>query len=145
MHKHVGLLVEPEHYGIVGAYLLKTMLSILGPDVANSEFLDAWRIAYGNLAQILINTEHVVFTTKQNKNGAWRGFKEFVVMETKIECEDVKSVYFAPKDTSNILAKADPGQYICIRWVLRVHWMSAVESTRCCSGHQAINIESLYG
>lgn len=109
--KHVGLQVKPEHYPIVGNSLLHTMKVLLG-DLATDEFLKAWEIAYGNLAQILINAEDEVYV--QNK---WDGFKEFEVTRIQKESLDVKSVYFTPADGGDI-AVPKRGQYVTFRWKL---------------------------
>lgn len=116
VHKHVGLQVRPQYYPIVGSCILETMQSLLGPEIATAAFLEAWAIAYGNLALILINAEQDAYNAAEKEHGAWQGFKEFVVCRLVEECQDVRSVYFSPKDPELAIAKALPGQYICIRW-----------------------------
>lgn len=109
--KHVGLQVKAEHYPIVGSCLLGTMGELLGPETANAEFLKAWEVAYGNLAQLLINAEHAAFQTLE-----WTGFRDFKVTRLVGESSDVKSVYFAPVEGK--IAVPQRGQYVCIRWNL---------------------------
>jgi nitric oxide dioxygenase len=106
--KHVGLQIRAEDYHVVGASLIKTMKQLLG-DMANEEFIDAWTVAYGNLAKILIDLE-----AEEYSHQAWTGFKDFKVTKIENECSDVKSVYFAPVDGK--LTPGLPGQYVSIRF-----------------------------
>lgn len=107
--KHVGLQIKPEHYPYVGISLITTMGKLLG-DAATPEFVEAWSIAYGNLAQLLIDAEGKLYDAQD-----WHGFREFVVTKLQKECDDVTSVYFAPKDGGRI-AKFAPGQYLSFRF-----------------------------
>ncbi|KAI3405439.1 YHB1 [Candida oxycetoniae] len=109
--KHVGLQVKAEHYPIVGSCLIETMKEILPAEIATQEFIEAWSIAYGNLAAILIDLEANEF-----KKEPWNNFKEFKVTRMIEECPEVKSVYFTPVDGGEI-APVKPGQYVCIRWM----------------------------
>lgn len=109
--KHVALQVEPYMYTIVGGCLLETMQKMLGID-ASDPLIEAWSVAYGNLAQILIDAEHELYL----KN-AWQGFRDFTVTKTVLEADTVKSVYFRPSDNGK-LALPKRGQSVCIRWSL---------------------------
>ena len=91
--KHIGLQVLPEHYPIVGTCLIQTMVELLPPEIANKDFLEAWTIAYGNLAKLLIDLEAAEYAKQP-----WRWFKDFKVTRIVQECKDVKSVYFTPVD-----------------------------------------------
>lgn len=108
--KHVGLQVRAEHYPIVGTCLLSTLKELLGEETATPEFLKAWEIAYGNLAQTLINMEFDVYKTLD-----WQEFREFRVTRLENESDNVKSVYFTPTDDGKI-AIPQRGQYVCVRW-----------------------------
>lgn len=110
--KHVGLQIQAEHYPIVGNTLLATMANLLGDEIATPEFLKSWEIAYGNLAQILINAEFEAYQKLQ-----WKGFKTFKITKSIDESSDVKSIYFTPSDGSKI-AIPKIGQYVGIRWQL---------------------------
>lgn len=55
-HRHVTLRVLPEHYPVVGEYLLKAIKTVLG-EAATPEILEAWAAAYGQLAEIMIDRE----------------------------------------------------------------------------------------
>lgn len=112
--KHIGLQVLPEHYPIVGTCLIQTMVELLPPEIANKDFLEAWTIAYGNLAKLLIDLEAAEYAKQP-----WRWFKDFKVTRIVQECKDVKSVYFTPVDKDLLpLPKPERGQYLCFRWKL---------------------------
>ncbi|WP_300358333.1 globin domain-containing protein [Fusobacterium sp.] len=53
---HVGVNVKPEHYPIVGKYLLGAIKEVLG-DSATDEILEAWKEAYTVIADIFIKVE----------------------------------------------------------------------------------------
>ena len=55
-HKHRSLGVKPEHYPIVGEYLLGAIKEVLG-EAATEEIIGAWAEAYGVIAQVFIDIE----------------------------------------------------------------------------------------
>lgn len=57
VNKHVALQIQPEHYPLVGACLLRAMREVLGPTVATDAVIEAWGLAYQQLADILIAAE----------------------------------------------------------------------------------------
>ena len=76
--------------------------------------MEAWTIAYGNLAKLLIDLEAAEYAKQP-----WRWFKDFKVTRIVQECKDVKSVYFTPVDKDLLpLPKPERGQYLCFRWKL---------------------------
>lgn len=60
---HVNLNVKPEHYPIVGKYLLGAIKEVLG-DVATDEVLTAWGEAYGVIADVFIKVEADMYNKK---------------------------------------------------------------------------------
>lgn len=56
--RHAGYGVEPEHYGIVGAALLKTLEDGLG-DAFTADVRQAWAAAYGTLADVMVDASEV--------------------------------------------------------------------------------------
>lgn len=60
---HVNLNVKPEHYPIVGKYLLGAIKEVLG-DAATDEILTAWGEAYGVIADIFIKVEADMYNKK---------------------------------------------------------------------------------
>lgn len=111
-HKHVSLGVLPEHYPIVGQYLLAAIKEVLG-DAATDEIIDAWGKAYGVIADIFISVEEDLYKAAE-QNGGWRAFKQFKIDRTVKESDEVTSFYIKPVDGSNVPAYK-PGQYVSIR------------------------------
>lgn len=60
---HVNLNVKPEHYPIVGKYLLGAIKEVLG-DAVTDEILTAWGEAYGVIADIFIKVEADMYNKK---------------------------------------------------------------------------------
>jgi nitric oxide dioxygenase len=108
-NKHASLHILPEHYTIVGTYLLRTITDVLGADVFKGELYDAWFAGYWQLAHILIDREAALY-----KQAGWVGWKEFVVAKRVQESEDITSLYFEPKEPL-LLSAYRPGQYISVR------------------------------
>lgn len=113
VEKHVGLQVQPEHYNIVGSCLLHTLKDMLG-DAATPEFMEAWKVAYFDLANILIDLEKARYEEVITTEKGWEGFKPAKVVKLVKENDLVQSVYFKTEDGE--FATPFPGQYICIRF-----------------------------
>ena len=62
---HVNVNVKPEHYPIVGKYLLGAIKEVLG-EAATEEVLNAWAEAYGVIADIFIKVEADMYA-EQNR------------------------------------------------------------------------------
>lgn len=112
-HKHASLQVAPEHYPIVGKYLLEAIRDHLGLEDGHP-VLGAWSEAYAQLAGIFINTEEGIYAHNASKPGGWRGFRAFVIREIRDEAQGIKSVYLAPED-GQAIADFEPGQYIGVK------------------------------
>ncbi|MET5012448.1 nitric oxide dioxygenase, partial [Burkholderia pseudomallei] len=82
----------PEHYPIVGENLLASIVEVLG-DAVDPDTLEAWRIAYGQLAAILIGAEANLY-----ENAAWSGFRPFNVAKKVRESDEITSFYLKPAD-----------------------------------------------
>ena len=61
--RHCDSNVKPEHYPIVGEYLLAAIKEVLG-DGATDEVIDAWAKTYGVLAEIFIKTEKEIYASR---------------------------------------------------------------------------------
>ncbi|ODQ79780.1 hypothetical protein BABINDRAFT_161476 [Babjeviella inositovora NRRL Y-12698] len=117
--KHIGLQVQARHYDAVGTSLLHTLHAFLGGDaVATPEFMGAWKVAYYDLANILIEAEKSGYEKQQAEANSWAGFRDFQVSQIVDECKDVKSVYFKPVGGNPKLVQPLPGQYVCARWTI---------------------------
>ncbi|SCU99999.1 LAMI_0G02212g1_1 [Lachancea mirantina] len=107
-HKHRALQVKPEHYPIVGEYLLKAIKQVLG-DAANQTILDAWAEAYGVIAQIFIDVEAELYAKE-----AWDGWKSFRVVKREDVGGSVLEFTVQPIDEASTPAIV-PGQYITVK------------------------------
>ncbi|WP_024850629.1 NO-inducible flavohemoprotein [Hydrogenovibrio kuenenii] len=111
-HKHASLHILPEHYPIVGKYLLESIKEYLGLG-DNDPILEAWAVAYDALACIFIDVEEQIYAENENKLGGWRGFKPFLIDQIVEEAEGVKSFYLLPEDKELVSFKA--GQYVGVK------------------------------
>ncbi|KGW85016.1 NO-inducible flavohemoprotein [Burkholderia pseudomallei] len=107
-HKHASLNIRPEHYPIVGENLLASIVEVLG-DAVDADTLEAWRIAYGQLAAILIGAEANLY-----ENAAWSGFRPFKVAKKVRESDEITSFYLTPAD-GGAAPGFEPGQYISVK------------------------------
>lgn len=112
-HKHRSLAIKPEHYPIVGEYLLKAIKEVLG-DAATDDIINAWAEAYGAIAQVFIDTEAQMYKEASEQPGGWMDFKEFEVADKVEESSLITSFYLKPKDGVQLPA-FEPGQYITIK------------------------------
>ncbi len=111
--KHCSLGVQPEHYPIVGQYLLRAIRDVLG-EAATDDVLTAWGEAYQLLANILIEREAAIYSEQQSQPGGWKGYRTFVVERKVPECETITSFYLKPADHQS-LPEFKPGQYITVK------------------------------
>lgn len=110
--KHRSLGVLPEHYPIVGEFLLRAIKEVLG-DAATDEIIEAWGQAYGVIADVFIQEEEALYTAAENMEGGFRGFKKFTVVNKVAENAHITSFYLKPSD-GNALPPYLPGQYITV-------------------------------
>lgn len=111
--KHCSLGIQPEHYPIVGKYLLMAIVDVLG-DAATEEVLAAWGEAYGFLAKIFIDREQAIYNEQAAQPGGWNGYRQFRVDRKVVESDVVTSLYLKPADGGPIAA-FKPGQYVTVR------------------------------
>lgn len=115
--KHVALQIQPEHYPMVGASLLKAIREVLGAETATDAVLEAWGAAYGQLAEILIGAEGKTYEAAAAAPGGWMGARQFKVAAKRVESDEITSFVFRPVDGQPVLGFT-PGQYIGIRLVV---------------------------
>ena len=111
--KHVSLEIQPEHYPIVGQYLLSAIAEVLG-EAATPEIVDAWAAAYGQLADIMIGREQAIYTETATQPGGWADFKPFRVLRKVRESDVTTSFYLVPVDGAP-LPDFRPGQYLSLK------------------------------
>ncbi|SDN84455.1 NO-inducible flavohemoprotein [Halobacillus aidingensis] len=111
--KHRSLNVKPEHYPIVGEYLLKAIKEVLG-DAATDDIIEAWGKAYGVIADAFIGVEKELYQEAEQQKGGWIGYRLFDVVDKVKESEEITSFYLEPKD-GKALPTYKPGQYLTIK------------------------------
>lgn len=62
--KHCDVLIQEEHYPIVGANLLGAIKEVLG-DAATDEIIEAWSKAYGVISKIFIGIEKEIYASRK--------------------------------------------------------------------------------
>lgn len=112
-HKHRSLGIRPEHYPIVGKYLLAAIKDVLG-DAATDEIIAAWAEAYGVIANVFMDVEADMYKKAEQQRGGWSGFKGFVVQKKVKESNEITSFYLVPEDGQELPA-FEPGQYISLK------------------------------
>jgi nitric oxide dioxygenase len=111
--KHASLMIQAEHYPIVGENLLASIREVLG-DGATEEVITAWGEAYGFLAQILIGREAQIYKEQAAVPCGWQGFSPFRVLRREKENELITSFYLIPAN-GECVPDFKPGQYITVR------------------------------
>jgi nitric oxide dioxygenase len=112
--KHVSLRIRREHYPVVGASLLRAIREVLGADIATDAVLEAWGVAYQQLADILGDAEEVIYDRVASSPGGWRDGRAFVVAHKVQESDEITSFHFVPADGGTVIVH-EPGQYIGLR------------------------------
>jgi nitric oxide dioxygenase len=112
-HKHRALTVLPEHYPIVGKYLLQAIAEFLG-EKATHEILDAWSAAYGIIASIFVDVEKKLYD-ELGSDERDKGFISLtIVKKEKIAVGPIVSLTFERRDGGKMHGY-HPGQYITLR------------------------------
>ena len=114
--KHTSLDIRPEHYIIVGKHLLASISEVLG-EAATPEIIDAWGVAYSQLASIMSGHETSLYEKQIEKKGGWTGWRPFVVKQKIVESTEITSFHLYPSD-GGAVADFLPGQFISIRLFL---------------------------
>jgi nitric oxide dioxygenase len=109
VHKHASVGIRPEHYPIVGFHLLGAIKEILG-DAATEPLLAAWGEAYGELADLLIQTEREMYAEAGVQPGELRDMR---IADVQQQSENVRSYTLIPADGKPAPA-FKPGQYISV-------------------------------
>ncbi|OOF91437.1 hypothetical protein ASPCADRAFT_400189 [Aspergillus carbonarius ITEM 5010] len=108
-NKHASLYIQPEHYNIVGKFLLEAMGEVLG-DAFTPAIKDAWAAAYFQLADIMIGREAALYKESEG----WTEFREFRIAKKVPESSEITSFYLEPVD-GKPLPSFRPGQYISVQ------------------------------
>ncbi|PJN90079.1 NO-inducible flavohemoprotein [Bacillus sp. mrc49] len=111
--KHRSLAVKPEHYPIVGEYLLAAIKEVL-QEAATEEILQAWGDAYGIIAGVFTSIEKEMYDQASEQEGGWADFKPFTVVKKVPESDVITSFYLKPADGA-VIPSFLPGQYVTVR------------------------------
>jgi nitric oxide dioxygenase len=118
--KHASLYVRPEHYKVVGTYLLRAMKEVLG-DALTPEIKEAWAAAYEQLASMMIDREDQLL----EEADGWTDWRDFHISQKIRESSEITSFHLSPVD-GKPLPSYMPGQYISIRTsVPDLHYLQA--------------------
>ncbi|MBJ6144412.1 NO-inducible flavohemoprotein [Hymenobacter sp. BT559] len=115
-HKHVSLDIRPEHYAIVGRHLIASIGEVLG-EAATPELLDAWTVAYDQLAALMSGLESGLYQKAVSQEGGWTSWRPFTVRQKVVESTEITSFYLYPADGGRV-ADFLPGQYVSVRLFL---------------------------
>ncbi|WP_417353413.1 NO-inducible flavohemoprotein [Flavobacterium alkalisoli] len=115
-HKHTSLDIKPEHYAIVGENLIATISEVL-QEAATDDIIDAWTIAYQQLADLMIGHEKGLYNKKSTEENGWIGWKSFMIKKKVRESEEITSFYLYPVEGEGVPLHV-PGQYLSIRLFL---------------------------
>jgi nitric oxide dioxygenase len=115
-HKHASVGIRPVQYAIVGKHLLASISEVLG-EAATPQLMEAWAVAYHQLAEILTGAESNLYQNSVAKEGGWTGWRPFIVKHKIKESEEITSFYLYPADGGKV-AHFYPGQYISVRLFL---------------------------
>lgn len=112
--KHRSLNIKPEHYPIVGKYLLLAMRDVPGKEVATDAIIDAWEKAYSKIADVFISVEAKMYQDVQDTVGGWIDYRDFKVTKKVKESDVITSFYLEPVDNEPF-PTFKPGQYITVK------------------------------
>lgn len=112
-NKHCSLNVKPDHYVVVGENLIWAMGQVVKG--LTPEMVEAWTIAYWQLAYIMIDAEAKLYKDGASQPGGWSGFRKFQIADKKYEntAETICTFTLKPVDCGK-LPPFKPGQYIGI-------------------------------
>jgi len=109
VHKHVSVGIKPEHYPIVGKYLIEAIKEVLG-EAATPALITAWEEAYGLLANSLITAEETLYKLNKHAPDSWMKMR---VIE-KIKQSDSVISFTLETNEDFALPKFKAGQYVSV-------------------------------
>ncbi|WP_201534862.1 globin domain-containing protein [Psychrobacter immobilis] len=116
-HKHRALQILPEHYPIVGEYLIGAIKEVLG-EAATDDIITAWTEAYDEIASVFIQIEDRMY-----EKAMWQQFAPFIITEKEAAAKDIAAFTVVPvndsaeQDQDIDLSKLNltAGQYITVK------------------------------
>lgn len=112
VHKHVSIGILPDHYPIVGKYLLGAIREVLG-DAATPELMAAWDEAYWLLAGALIAAEARLYAANDGVEHQWMDME---VTSKEHVTDDIVAITLRLTKTNAqaALPAFKPGQYVSV-------------------------------
>ena len=111
--KHATIGIREEQYAIVGRYLLEAIREVL-KEAATEELMEAWRAAYGALAEMLARMEQEIYNEATARDGGWSGWRTFECVRRTPESGGAVSFYLRPVDGGRV-PSWKPGQFVSLR------------------------------
>ncbi|CAF1182468.1 unnamed protein product [Adineta steineri] len=112
-HKHRALTIQPEHYPIVGKYLLLAIQQFLG-DKSTQDILDAWAAAYNIIANIFIDIEKQLYD-ELGPNEEDKGFVPLTIVKKEVIAHESIVALTLEHPQNGKMFKFHVGQYLTIR------------------------------
>ncbi|WP_201555293.1 globin domain-containing protein [Psychrobacter sp. 72-O-c] len=138
-HKHRALQILPEHYPIVGKYLIGAIKEVLG-EAANDDIINAWTEAYDEIADVFIQLEKNMY-----KEELWEGFAAFKVVEKVAAATDIAAFTVVPVNDSSVENSPESNQSIDLNKLnLTAGQYITVKTDPKDSDHLALRHYSLY-
>lgn len=113
-HRHCALGVTPPFYPAVHESLLASIAEVLG-DTVTPEIGEAWSNAVMALGEICIGEEEKLYQLVEQREGGWRGYKEFTLIKKTQVGIDTVAFDFQACDNPDAKIDFSPGQYLSIR------------------------------
>ena len=110
--KHVSLDIRPDQYAIVGENLLHSISEVLNVPF-ESELIAAWKVAYLQLADILIGVEKQKYHDLSAQTGGWSGWRDFEI--SQIETSPVGKVFTVKASDAQAISNATPDHFISVK------------------------------
>lgn len=110
--KHVSLNIQPDQYAIVGDNLLHSISEVLNVPF-ESELIAAWKAAYLQLADILIQAEQNKYQALTTQQGGWAGWRNFDITQT--EQVDAGQILTLKASDGQSAINAEIGQFISVK------------------------------
>ncbi|TCM70856.1 nitric oxide dioxygenase [Acinetobacter calcoaceticus] len=110
--KHVSLDIQPDQYAIVGENLLHSISEVL--DVPfESDLIAAWKQAYLQLADILIDVEKQKYAALDQQQGGWAGWRGFEI--TEIQAAPAGQLFTVKASDQQPVTAATAGEFISVK------------------------------
>jgi len=111
--KHRAILVKPEHYPVVGKYLIQAIKEFLG-DKATPELMAAWQALYDLIAATFMKQEKILYE-QLGSDSRDHGFIPFTVVQKDTVAAGPTIALKLTRSDGGKLISYHPGQYVTVR------------------------------